>query len=283
MWTRAVEFWSADAMVDVGVALDADGYDALFLPAGEGTATLDLAGRILGAVEHLAVVTGIVNIWLSDPLEMVEMTRALVDRYPGRFLLGLGASHRTVVDRDGAAIYSRPYTHMVEYLDAMDRAPSPIDPSDRLLAALGPRMLALARDRSAGAHPFCTTVAHTKLAREILGPDRFLAPELKVVIEEDPVRARAVARRHLRRYLSAENYVENLRRFGFGDDDFADEGSDRLIDELVAWGDVDAIAERFGAHLDAGADHVCLEVIGGNRDTLPYDEWRTLAEALGDR
>jgi len=169
---------------------------------------------------------------------------------------------------------------MRDYLDSLDAAPTPVPVKERILAALGPRMLELARDRSAGAHPYLGTVEHTRRAHEVLGTGRLLAPELAVVFETDPARARAIAREHLTFYLQAPNYTNNWLRLGFTPDDLADGGSDRLVDEVVAWGSSDAIRERIAEHHRAGADHVCLQVLTPAAAELPMGEWRTLASAL---
>jgi probable F420-dependent oxidoreductase len=169
---------------------------------------------------------------------------------------------------------------MRSYLDELDAAGHPVPPESRILAALGPRMLELSRDRSAGAHPYFVPVEHTAVARDVLGAGPVLAPEQAVVLEPDPVRARELARRHVPRYLELPNYANNLRRLGFGDDDLRDGGSDRLVDAIVAWGDEEAIADRVRAHHDAGADHVCIQVVGVDGTAPPRETWRRLAPAL---
>jgi probable F420-dependent oxidoreductase len=175
--------------------------------------------------------------------------------------------------------YSRPYGHVVEYLDGLDEK-GVVGKDQRVLAALGPRMLALAGSRSAGAHPYFVPVEHTARAREILGAGPLLAPEVTVVLETDPSRARELARSFTTRYLTLPNYTNNLRTFGFGDEDLAGGGSDRLVDAIVAWGDVETIAGRVRAHHQAGADHVCLQVVSDGRQTFPLAEYRELAPAL---
>jgi probable F420-dependent oxidoreductase len=174
--------------------------------------------------------------------------------------------------------YRKPYSMMVEYLDRLDAAGSPKE--DRVLAALGPRMLALSRDRSAGAHPYLITPEHTAKAREILGPDSLLAPEVKVVLESDPERARAAARAHLAVYLGMPNYTGNLLRLGFVDDDFRDGGSDRLVDATFAWGDMATIRARLTAHREAGADQLVVQVVSADQVALPRAQWRDLADGL---
>ena len=173
---------------------------------------------------------------------------------------------------------------MREYLDRMDSAmyaaAEPAEPPRRVLAALGPKMLALAAERTDGAHPYNVPPEHTARAREILGPGKLLAPEQAVVLETDPVAARRIGRKHVAIYRDLPNYMNNLRRFGITDDDLADGGSDRLVDMIVAWGDVDAIRTRVQAHFDAGADHVAVQVVTQERGAVPLDEWRELAPAL---
>ena len=202
--------------------------------------------------------------------------RSLDAQYPGRFVLGLGASHAPLVEN-----YTRPYSRMVAYLDTLDVAGPEVGKDRRMLAALGPRMLELARDRAAGAHPYFVPVEHTAHARTILGKGPLLAPEVTVVLESDPTTARNLARTFTAGYLTLPNYANNLRRLGFGDEDLAGGGSDRLVDAVVAWGDVDAVASRVQEHRAAGADHVCIQVLP-IRDSFPVTAYRELAPALLD-
>jgi probable F420-dependent oxidoreductase len=188
--------------------------------------------------------------------------------------LGIGASHGVIV-RD----YSRPYSHMVSYLDTLDAATPTVPKERRALAALGPKMLALAAERSVGAHPYFVPVEHTARARKVLGPDPLLAPEVTVVIEPDPERARELARTFTTNYLALPNYANNLRTLGYSEDDLTGGGSDRLVDAIVAWGDVDAVAARIRQHHDAGANHVCVQVIAGGRGVFPLEQYRQLAKA----
>jgi probable F420-dependent oxidoreductase len=197
-------------------------------------------------------------------------------------LIGIGVSHAPVVDGAEPGRYRRPVARTREFLDALDAAPELLPVGDRVLAALGPRMLELARDRAGGAHPYLVTPQHTATAREILGAGPLLAPEQGVVLETDPAQARDIARRNMAVYFALPNYVNNWRRYGFGDADITAPGSDRLIDALVAWGDEQAIAERVGQHRQAGADHVCIQVMVDRDDmaVFPVEQWRRLAPAL---
>jgi probable F420-dependent oxidoreductase len=214
--------------------------------------------------------------WTGAPVDVGAAVADLESRFPGRFLLGIGASHAPMVSD-----YTRPYSHMVDYLDALDALDTPVPVERRALAALGPRMLELAARRAAGAHPYFVPVEHTARARSILGPAPLLAPEVAVVLETDAAAARALAREYASLYLALPNYTQNLRTFGFGDGDIDAGGSDRLIDAVIPWGDPTTIAARIREHHDAGADHVCLQVISSTgRNGFPLAEYRQLAGAL---
>jgi probable F420-dependent oxidoreductase len=258
----------------VAPALEAMGYGALWSSGRFDPGLSPHFERLLTATDHVVVASGIVSIWAGAPGDVGPAAAALQDRFPGRFLLGIGASHSVAV-----ADYTQPYSKMVGYLDALDALPTPVPPERRVLAALGPRMLELAAARSAGAHPYFVPVEHTARARAILGPGPLLAPEVAVVLEADPARARALARRYASTYLGLPNYTQNLRSFGFGDDDIDGGGSDRLIDAVIPWGDPDTVAAAVRAHHDAGADHVCVQVVA-EREAFPLDEYGVLARAL---
>lgn len=251
------------------------GYGALWFPNGAGM--FERSRDLLDATSRIVVATGIASIWMHPAEQVAAVHSALTQAHPGRFLLGLGVSHAHLVDREQAGQYRKPVEHMLAYLDALDSSPNPVPPEERVLAALGPRMLRIARERSAGAHPYLVTVEHTRQAREALGDGPLLAPEQAVVLDTQPARARGIARAHLERYLQAPNYTNNWLRLGFTPDDIANGGSDRLVDALVVWGDFDAIRERVAAHLRAGADHVCLQVLTETPTAMPYDQWRALA------
>ena len=219
---------------------------------------------LLAATERIVTGTGIANVWAREPGAMEGGGATLGAAYPGRFILGIGVSHGPIIDLSGLT-YAQPMEKMVRYLDGMDRsviyAPSTEIPVPRVLAALRPKMLDLARERSDGAHPYLVPPAHTAFARAALGPDKLLIPEQAVVVEADPAEARRIARSHLTGYLQLPNYVNNLKRLGYGDD-LADGGSDRLTDAIVAWGSEADIARRVTEHLDNGADHVVLQPLG---------------------
>jgi probable F420-dependent oxidoreductase len=267
-------------LAEAAAELEQLGYSALWFPGGQGGDVFGAARRLLDATQHVPVATGILNVWMHDPVDVAADRAAVEAEYPGRFLLGIGIGHPERVNVDNPGRYRKPLTTMREYVDALDAADPPVPRDALMLAALRRRMLELARDRSAGAHPYFVPVEHTRVAREVLGAGSVLAPEQAVVLETDPERARARAREHTVRYLELPNYTGNLELLGFTPDDFRDGGSDRLVDAVVAWGDEDAIAARVAAHHEAGADHVCIQVVGVPSGQLPRDEWRRLAPAL---
>jgi probable F420-dependent oxidoreductase len=228
---------------------------------------------ILEATSTLVAATGILNVWANAPAEAASATAAVRADLPGRFMLGIGIGHR-----ERTTEYQTPLAAMGAFLDALDGSEMPPPTEERCLAALGPKMIDLASERAAGTHTYFVPVEHTHAARERLGPGKLVAPELACVVETDPVRAKTVAREYAKRHLSLRNYVRNLLRFGFTEDDVAGGGSDRLIDALVPQGSAAEIAEIVHAHVDAGADHVCLQPLG--EDGVPRDAWTALAKVL---
>ena len=259
------------------------GYGAVWF--GEGAANKEAfvhAAILLAATSRMVVATGIANIYARDATAMNNAAQALGDAYPGRFLLGMGVSHQPMVQTRGH-VYQSPVTTMRAYLDAMEQVkytpPPPAEPVTKVIAALRPRMLELARDRTDGAHPYLVTPEHTARARRVLGEGSLLLPEQAVIVETDPARARAAGRQHLTPYLRMTNYVNNFREMGFGDTDFADGGSNHLVDALVAWGDVNAVAARVREHHAAGADHVAIQAITSDPDRA-LDDLRALAPVL---
>ncbi len=280
VWSRELRTGEQNASATAAVELDRLGYGAIWLPGRGASDFWALAGALLDATESIVVASGILSVWTNPAGDVAAARHALAARHPERFLLGLGVSHAATVEAETGLTYEHPVAVMATYLDGLDATDQPVSRDDLVLAALGPRMLGLARDRSSGAHPYFVPVEHTLLAREILGPGVFLAPEQAVVLESDPTTARAIARRHMTRYLAAPNYANNLRRLGWDDEDLADGGTDRLVDAIVAWGDPSAIRRRIVEHIEAGADHVCLQVLPADADTIPLREWRLLAEAV---
>ena len=247
------------------------GYGTVWVGASPA-ADLAFVEPILEKTETLQVATGIVNIWTADANEVAESYHRIEKAFPGRFLLGVGVGHPEHQQQ-----YTKPYQALVDYLDVLDAAKVPT--SRRVLAALGPKVLKLAAQRSAGAHPYLTTPVHTGQARELLGPTVLIAPEHKVVLTDDPAAAREVGRQTVDFYLGLSNYVNNWKRLGFTDDDLDRPGSDRFIDAVVAYGSPDQIAARLDEHLQAGADHVAIQVLGGGDELMSTLE--ELARPLG--
>lgn len=265
---------SAAAGRDLAREIERLGYGALWMPESRGRNVLVHSCWLLAATSRLVVATGIANIYARDAMAMANAQRGLAEQSGGRFLLGLGVSHVPLVSGVRGHAYGRPVATMRAYLAGMKAAPYAAPPpamSPRtVLAALGPKMLELSRDAADGAHPYNVTPEHTAEARRILGPGKLLAPEIMVLLERDPAKARAVARANLAHYMVLENYVSNWRRLGFGDDDFAGGGSDRFIDAMVAWGDEKAIARRIAEHHAAGADHVCIQALNPDGSRNPH-------------
>ena len=279
VWSRELRFGDGNLAADAAVQLEELGYSALWLPGGPADA-FAVASSLLQATSRVVVATGIVSVWNYEAAAAASSHAALTEAHPGRFLLGLGISHARLVDRDSPGRYQHPVEVMSAYLDDLDRASPAVPIDERVIAALGPRMLRLARERSAGTHPYLVTPEHSQAARQLVGASKVVAPEQAVLLESDPARAREVSRGHLEIYLQLPNYVNNWRRLGYTDEDFAGGGSNRLVDGLVAWGDEGRVADRLQAHHDAGADHVCIQVIGGPAAAPPLAEWRRVAEAL---
>jgi probable F420-dependent oxidoreductase len=285
IWTFCLDGQPSGRAREIVAELETLGYGSVWIPEVMGRDPFVAATGLLAGTERLVVGTGIASVWARDALAMKCAWYSVEEAHPGRFVLGLGVSHQPFVDGMRAAHYEKPLTKMRGYLDAMDIAPfTAMPPSTtprRVLAALGPKMLALAGEKTDGAHPYNGTPEHTARAREIMGPEKLLAVEQKVVCVEDASAAREIARSMLRIYTPLPNYANNWKRLGFTDDDLADGGTDRFIDAVVAWGTEDAINKRVREHLDAGADHVCIQVLAAEGfAALPMDEWRRLAPVL---
>jgi probable F420-dependent oxidoreductase len=275
-----LRYGDAGAAAAAATELEALGYSALWIPDVGGDLTGSLA-NLLGATSTVTIATGILNVWMHTPADAAAAHARLTAEHGPRYLCGIGISHRPFIDMVNApGTYTKPVETMANYLDGLDAAPTPIAVNDRLIAALGPKMLELARARTAGTHPYLVTPELTAQARAGIGPDRLVASEVGVVLETDPTKAREIARIHLQTYLSLPNYANNWKRNGFTDDDIANGGSDRLVDALIGWGDEAAIAARVQQHRDAGADHVCVQVLTSDPASLPVEQWRILAPVL---
>lgn len=285
VWTSALQTMPAQEARAAVRELERLGYAAVWFPEGVGGKdALTQAAQLLSWGDRIAVGSGIANIYARDPMAMANGARALWEEHPHRFVLGLGVSHAPSVEARGSA-YGKPVATMAAYLDAMEAAPYRgvrAETEPVVLAALGPRMLRLAAERTRGAHPYFVPVEHTRFARETLGAHALLAPEQAVLLETDPAKARRAAREHTRYYLGLPNYTNNLLRLGFSPEDLENGGSDALVDAIVAWGGPEAIRARVQAHLDAGANHVCIQAVGPAPGGLDLDTLGELAPVLLD-
>lgn len=263
------------------------GYPALWLPEAVGREPFAHIGFLLARTERITLATGIANIWARDAMTMAAAQKTLAEASGGRFLLGIGVSHAPLVEGVRGHAYRKPLTYMRQYLEAMQRAPflavGPAEPPPTVIAAIRPKMLALAAELTQGSHTYFVPPEHTARARTILGPDKWLCVAQAVVLETDPEKARAAARQYMKTYVPAlPNYTNNLRDLGYTDEDFADGCSDRLVDAIVAWGDEDAIRRRVGEHFAAGADHVCIQPLNPEGQPVPHREvLELLAPAKG--
>jgi probable F420-dependent oxidoreductase len=286
LWTRQLDVQPASEVREAIAELEELGWGSLWFWEVFGREALTSGALLLGATQRMVIASGIANVWARDPVAMAAAGRTLAEAYPGRFVLGIGVSHGPIVDARGHR-YQQPLKKMVEYLDAMDAAPwqGPPLPEEppRVLAALGPRMLELAAERSAGALLYNGTPEATATARSVLGAEPLLAAEQAALLEEDPAEARRIAREFMALYLTLPNYLRAWDRAGFGPEEQAEGGSDRLVDAVVAWGGPEVIAERVRAHQDAGADHVCVQLLDPDPNALPIAGWRALSPALLER
>lgn len=280
IWSGALRYGDLATAAAMSTELESLGYSALWLPDVGGDLFGALA-NVLGSTSTTTVATGILNVWMRTPEETAAQHVALTAAHGDRFLCGIGISHRPFIDMVNApGTYQNPVATMAEFLDGLDAAEVPLASNDRLLAALGPKMLELARTRTAGTHPYLVTPELTAKAREGIGPNGLVASEQGVVLDANPTSARATARLHLNTYLALPNYSNNWKRQGFTDEDLAGGGSDRLVDALVVWGDEATIAARVQEQRDAGADHVCIQVLTDEPAGFPIEEWRALAPVL---
>ena len=280
VWTW-IDTMSAAEAADFAARIEELGYSMLWVPEALGRDPFTILGYLAARTSKLKLATGIANIYARDAMTMRAIQHTVAEASGGRFVLGLGVSHAPMVTGLRGHDYGKPVTTMRNYLESMEKAlyvgPKAAEEAPVVLAALRPNMLRLAAEKTSGAHPYFVSPEHTARAREILGEGPILAPEQKVLLETDASRAREVARGHMKTYLALPNYQNNLRWLGFGDEDLADGGSNRLVDAIVAWGDEKAIAERIQAHRDAGADHVCIQPF--RADGVPGPDLRIL-EAL---
>jgi probable F420-dependent oxidoreductase len=258
------------------------GYGAVWVPEAVIREPFASTALLLSATKKMVLATGIASLHARTAQTMQAGWKTLTEAFPDRFLLGIGVSHAPMVQGVHKGTYDKPYSTMVEYLDAMDKGiffgAAPTTEPQRVLAALGPKMLKLAAERGAGAHPYFTPVEHTAFARETMGAGALLAPELAVVLETDATKAREIARKYMTTYTRLPNYANNLKRFGFTEEEITNQ-EDRLVDAIVSWGSMDTVVAAVKSHLDAGADHVCIQVLTDKTGILPMREWQELADA----
>jgi probable F420-dependent oxidoreductase len=279
VWTFAHETVPAERSGDVAAELESLGYAAMWLPEAWGREAFTNAGLMLRATSSIIIATGIANIWARDPVAANNASKTLNTAYQDRFVLGLGVSHRPLVERLRGHQYQSPVEAMRDYLTAMDAAPMRAPEGElrtaRVIAALGPRMLEIGATLADGVHPYLVTPEHTARARAAVG-DKFVGVEQAVVLGQSRDEFLRRAHAHLEIYTGLENYTNSWRRLGFGDEDFVRGGSERLCDTLVVHGDEATVLERVNEHRDAGADHVCLQILGDESNAPPWDEWRRL-------
>jgi probable F420-dependent oxidoreductase len=284
IWTSAHELLAPTVHGGVAAHIESLGYSALWFPENWGRESFTSAALLLSATSSLTVATGITNIWGRDAVAAVNAARTLNATFDDRFVLGLGVSHQPLVERQRGHQYHSPLSHMREYLTAMDQVPMRSQevehPYTRVIAALGPKMLELGAEMADGVHTYLVNVEHTLMARSLVG-DKFLNVEQAVVIEQSREEFLARAHAHLEFYTGLENYRANWRRMGFGPDDYVRGGSERLCDAMVVHGDASDIAQRIQDHFTAGADHVCLQVLGADPTAPPYEDWQLVAQGLG--
>lgn len=284
LWTFLLDEHPTPRVRELAREIEEMGWPTLWRPESTGRDVLIASSVLLDATSRLIVASGIAQIYARHPVTTAAAQKTLFEAHEGRFLLGLGVAHASSVEGIRKLEYRTPYSDMVAYLQAMAEAPfTAVEPAARpptVLAALGPRMLRLSAEAADGAHPYFTPPEHTAMARDILGVGPLLAPEQMVVIDRDVDRARSVARANMARYLRLPNYTNNLLRCGFTQSDI-DTMSDRLVDGIVACGDLDATVKRVHEHLEAGADHVCIQVLVAKNDLdTTIDQWRRLADAF---
>jgi probable F420-dependent oxidoreductase len=283
LWVGVGDAHPTKAAQEAANEVEELGFATMWVPEAVGRDVFVSSTNYLAATKTLKIATGIANIYARDPMTTNSATRTLAEAYPDRFLLGLGVSHGHLVAGIRKHDYSKPLSYMSEYLDRMDSslfmAVGPKETPPRVLAALGPKMLELSTTKALGTHPYFTTPDHTLMAREAVGPDALVMPEQMVVLETDPGKARDIARSKMKIYLGLPNYTNNLARIGFTPEDWADGGSDRLVDAITCWGSVDKIVARVAEHHAAGADHVCIQVLRADNE-FPRAEWKLLADAL---
>jgi probable F420-dependent oxidoreductase len=278
IWSSQLRYGNPDAAAEAAAELDELGFTALWIP-DVGGPVLDSVDHLLASTKRTVIATGILNLWMHEPADVAARYASLTNSHGERFLLGIGCSHAPLIDSKEPGRYQKPLAATRAFLDALDAADQPVPVENRVLAALGPKMLELSATRAHGAHPYLATPDHTHQARVVLGDGPLLLPEQTVLLAGSRDDARAIGTDWLRHYLELPNYANNLLRSGFSQDDL-DSVSDRLFDAIIAWGDEDAIAKRVNEHKQAGANHVCVQALIGDPSAFPREQWRRLAAAL---
>ena len=278
VWSSQLRYGDPGQAAEAAAELEELGFTALWIP-DVGGPVLDSVAHLLSSTKQVVIATGILNLWMHEPSDVAEKYASLTAEHGERFLLGIGVSHAPLIDSKEPGRYRKPIAATRAYLDAIDATEQPVPVANRVLAALGPKMLELAATRSRGAHPYLVTPGHTRYAREHLGEGPLLLPEQTVFLTNDREEARAVGTNWLRSYLALPNYANNLLRSGFTQDDL-DSVSDRLFDALIAWGDEETVLNRVNEHLQAGADHVCVQVLTADPREFPHEQWRRLGAAV---
>ncbi|MCV7258415.1 LLM class F420-dependent oxidoreductase [Mycobacterium shimoidei] len=276
IWSSQLRYGDSAESAEAAAELEELGFTALWIPDVGGKPVLDRVDRLLAATKRTTIATGILNLWMHSAAEVAASYAALTAAHGERFLLGIGVSHAPLIDAAEPGRYRKPLATTASFLDGLDAAEQPVPAENRVLAALGPKMLALAASRTRGAHPYLTTPDHTATAREALGEGPLLLPEQTVILCESADEARAIGTDWLRSYLALPNYANNLLRIGFSPDDLT-QVSNRLFDAIIAWGDEQTVMRRVNEHHAAGADHVCVQVLLADPKTFPRQQWRRLA------
>ncbi|MFI5717726.1 LLM class F420-dependent oxidoreductase [Nocardia sp. NPDC051750] len=278
VWSSQLRYGDQAEAAEAAAELEELGYTAVWIP-DVGGPVFDAVDNLLRATERIVVATGILNLWMHEPAEVAASYASLTRTHGERFLMGVGVSHAPLIDSRDPGRYRKPLAATESYLDSLDAADPPVPAGARVLAALGPKMLRLSATRAGGAHPYLVTPQHTATARAALGTGPLLLPEQTVILTTDADEARAIGTDWLRNYLQLPNYANNILRSGFTQED-VDSVSDRLFDAIIAWGDEAAVLRRISEHQEAGADHVCVQVLDTDPQAFPREQWRRLAAAL---
>lgn len=278
IWSSQLRYGDPLESAEAAAELDELGFPALWIP-DVGGPVFGAVGNLLAATKRTVIATGILNLWMHSAADVADSYAALTAEHGNRFLLGIGVSHAPLIDAGQPGRYRKPLAATESFLDGLDAAAQPVPAENRVLAALGPKMLVLAATRARGAHPYLVTPDHTASARATLGAGPLLLPEQTVILTDRADEARRIGTDWLRAYLALPNYANNLLHSGFSEDDLA-RVSDRLFDAIIAWGDEGAIMRRVAEHLSAGADHVCVQVLLEDPNALPREQWRRIAAAV---